>query len=107
MAGCTFGPYEDAIAKDKDGTIDGIANKIALGHAWDKHEDEMPDVPNVGVFIERIEETMKASSLPKQAGDARAWWNKKYGLFVVYNPDHPDCGSAYPSSEKHYIDWSG
>jgi hypothetical protein len=83
--------------------LDEIANKIAKGHAFEKHAKELG--------ISTPEELAKhAKNLIQDSNGfrelergRRAWWHEKTKTIVVHDPNTIDGGSVFRSRNKDYF----
>jgi SPP1 gp7 family putative phage head morphogenesis protein len=86
-----------------------VAEKIANGHAYDKHvvkARDFPKIKNRKQFQELIEDVMNNPDEVRELENGRkVYWRDKEGIAVFDNPSDPDGGSAYiPKKGKGYFD---
>lgn len=85
------------------------AEKIANGHAWEKHvvkAKEFPEIETKEEFTKHIEDVMNNPDEVKPLKDERTgYWDEKTGTVVIEDPNHPDGGTVFrPRSGKDYFD---
>lgn len=97
---------------------DGIAAKIASGHAWRNHKSEfvsgkviaglaMPSSPKItssSSFRAHIFSVISSGKKKSLKSGRRAYWWASTGTIVIYDPRSNDCGTAFrPSKGKNYF----
>ena len=89
---------------DKD--IRDIAEKIAKGHAWEKHKNEYPEIKTKEDLQKFVEEIMKkADDIKEGERDRTAYWHNDSGSIVIHDPNHVDQGTVFkPDTGKDYFD---
>ncbi len=87
------------------------AEKIANGHAYEKHKLTRGEYPGAmrtrKQFQDHIEKTMNNPATPtkKLAGNRTAYWDKEYGSIIIKNPKSKDLGTMFqPKAGKEYFD---
>lgn len=85
------------------------ADKIAGGHAYEKHVSERGEFPGIESreeFAKALQDILRDPSASKDLkGDRKAYWDAKTGTIVITNPKDPDGGTAFkPSDGKKYFD---
>lgn len=85
------------------------AQKIANGHAYDKHvtkQKEFPEIKDKQAFAEHIDNVMTNPTESKNLTNGRkAYWDDKSKTVVITNPKNPDGGTAFrPTQGKKYFD---
>jgi hypothetical protein len=84
------------------------AEKIAGGHAFDKHvidQGEFPGVTTRSQFAQKIESVIRNGEAKSLSGRRTAWWDSGSGTVVIRNPGAVDGGTAFvPSNGRAYFD---
>jgi SPP1 gp7 family putative phage head morphogenesis protein len=86
-----------------------VAEKIANGHAYDKHvirKKEFPEIRNRKEFQELIEDVMNnADEVRELERGRKIYWQDKTQTVVIDSPADPDLGKALrPDNGKYYFD---
>ena len=89
-----------------DKEIRDIAEKIAKGHAWEKHKNEYPEIKTKEDLQKFVEEIMKkADDIKEVERDRTAYWHNDSGSIVIHDPNHVDQGTVFkPDTGKDYFD---
>jgi SPP1 gp7 family putative phage head morphogenesis protein len=89
-----------------DKEIRDIAEKIAKGHAWEKHKNEYPEIKTKEDLQKFVEEIMKkADDIKEGERDRTAYWHNDSGSIVIHDPNHVDQGTIFkPDTGKDYFD---
>lgn len=97
---------------------DGIAAKIASGHAWRQHKSEfvsgkviaglaMPSSPKItssSSFKTHVLSVISSGKKKSLNRGRKAYWGASTGTIVIYDPRSDDCGTAFrPSKGKDYF----
>ena len=82
------------------------AEKIANGHAYDKHRNKFPEIQNREDFKKHIEDVINNPDAVKPLERGRtAYWDNETGTVVIDSPNDPDGGTAFrPESGRSYFD---
>ena len=77
--------------------IDAVAQKIANGHAYDKHIGEFSELKTKGDLAEHVKKVMQdRKSIFKELKDGRsAYWHEETKTIVIRDPKHPDGGTVF------------
>jgi filamentous hemagglutinin len=83
-----------------------VAQQIAKGHAWSKHQGEFPEYSTADEFAQHIDTVMKNPSAAKKLAKGReAYWDDGSKTIVITDPNSPDFGTAFrPKGGKAYYD---
>jgi hypothetical protein len=90
-------------------SISDVAYDIGYGHAWLDHRADSWNrigLNNPGELVDIIDDTMNFPDDQKLDldGGREAYWNERYQLIVIVNPDDPDSGTAFiPTNGKRYF----
>ncbi len=81
-------------------------DKIANGHAYDKHSHEFPEIRTREDFKKHIEDVINNPDAVKPLERGRtAYWDNETGTVVIESPNDPDGGTAFrPENGKSYFD---
>lgn len=85
------------------------AEKIANGHAYDKHVEkkgEFPDIKTREDLKKHIEDVINNPNKTKGLDKGRTgYWDKETGSVVIQDPKSPDGGTIFrPSDSENYFD---
>ncbi len=85
------------------------AEKIANGHAYDKHVEkkgEFPDIKTREELKKHIEDVINNPNKTKELYKGRTgYWDKETGSVVIQDPKSPDGGTIFrPSDSENYFD---
>jgi filamentous hemagglutinin len=99
-AGRAASPSVDAAA---------VAQKIAAGHAYDKHvvaEGQFPGIASRAAFAALIQGIIEHPTASRPlAGERTAWWDEASGTVVIANPHDRDGGTCFkPRAGRPYFD---
>ena len=99
-------PLED---EDEQRRKKALAEKIANGHAYDKHvirKGEFPEVQNQEEFKDLVEGILNHPDEVKDLERGRkAYWDNETGILVIDSPNDPDGGTAFrPPDGKDWFD---
>ncbi|MCD6040374.1 MAG: hypothetical protein K0R24_1663 [Gammaproteobacteria bacterium] len=86
-----------------------IAERIANGHAFDKHvikQGEFPGINSQEEFADYIQNVMDNPSSTRTLSNGRtAYWDEGSGTVVIHNPIAQDAGTAFkPTGGREYFD---
>ena len=86
-----------------------IAQKIAAGHAYDKHvvaERQFPGIASRAAFAALIQGIIEHPTASRQLTSERtAWWDEASGTVVIANPHDRDGGTCFkPRAGRPYFD---
>lgn len=92
-------------------TVDAaaVAQKIAAGHAYDKHvvtERQFPGIASRATFAALIQAIIEHPTALRQLTSQRtAWWDEASGTVVIANPHDRDGGTCFkPQAGRPYFD---
>jgi len=101
-----IGWYDDAIEwLTKSKYFDDLAGKtIGTGHAWGKHGDKYAGILSTqDEFVDLIEDIIRNPDATRSLERGRkAYWDSATGTVVIFDPGHPDFGTAFPP-DRGYI----
>ena len=94
-----------SILTDKE--IRVIANKIANGHAFEKHvlgnSGHIPGVSTKEELANFVEKIMNEPTAVKKLENGRiGFWHRESRMVVVHDPGHIDKGSIFKSSARYF-----
>ena len=86
-----------------------VAQKIASGHAYDKHvvaEGQFPGIASRAAFAALIQAIIEHPTASRQLTSERtAWWDEASGTVVIANPHDRDGGTCFkPRAGRPYFD---
>ena len=86
-----------------------IAQKIAAGHAYDKHvvaEGQFPGIASRTAFAALIQGIIEHPTASRPLTSERtAWWDEASGTVVIANPHDRDGGTCFkPRAGRAYFD---
>lgn len=89
--------------------IDKTAEKIANGHAYDRHvisQKEFPEIKNPEQLKEKVSKIIKEAKEVRNLERNRiAYWDEESKSIVILDPAHPDGGTIFkPSAGKRFFD---
>jgi len=98
--------YDDAIGWiTQSSYFDDLAGQfIGTGHAWSKHAHTYPPgmIDTQDDFIDLIETTIRNPDDVRQLERSRrAYWDSETGTVIIFDPGHPDLGTAFPPDDGY------
>jgi hypothetical protein len=96
-----------------------IAREIAKGHAFEKHKGEyrsgqiyagtdyaLPPIRTEEQFADLVTRNLLQPDAERALERGRrAFWEEDFGGLVIFDPNNPDCGTAFrPRRGKAYFD---
>src|SRR5512138_2503921 len=76
-----------------------VAQKIAAGHAYDKHvvaEGQFPGIASRAAFAALIQTIIEHPTASRRlASERTAWWDEASGTVVIANPHDRDGGTCF------------
>src|SRR5262245_314304 len=92
-------------------TVDpaAVAQKLAAGHAYDKHvvaEGQFPGIASRAAFAQLIQGIIEHPTASRPlASERTAWWDEASGTVVIANPHDRDGGTCFkPRAGRPYFD---
>jgi hypothetical protein len=108
-ASAAEGTYSTRLTADIATNSRSSAERIADGHAYDKHvveQGEYPDVQSRAEFADLIQNAMENCTDAKNlSGGRRAYWQDSSGTVVIKDPASVDGGTVFkPTAGRAYFE---